>query len=291
MSRVSAPSRTQLGLRTALLSRSCWVAGARSAFVRPRAALCDLTWPAAGSARTLSTESVDSALTRALEQIEGSTPFDASKVAVVLVLGGPGVGKGTQCARLVHDYGFVHLSAGDLLRAEQARKSSLYAALIADCIKNGTIVPQQVTIALLRNAIQASLDDADAAAAAARRVGKEIKEGWGAGHGRFLVDGFPRKLDQARTFDTKVVASTFVLYLAAREDVMLQRLLERGKTSGRADDNIESIRKRFRIFEDQSRPVIEYYRAQGKVIQVDATKTPDAVYDDIRSAMDVYFSR
>jgi UMP-CMP kinase len=75
---------------------------------------------------------------------------------VVFVLGGPGAGKGTQCANLVKDYAFEHLSAGDLLRAERERPGSKYGDLINDYIKNGQIVPMEITIALLDNAMKAS---------------------------------------------------------------------------------------------------------------------------------------
>lgn len=230
----------------------------------------------------MSTEAVQAGLAKAADLIENGTPFDSSKVTVVFVLGGPGAGKGTQSEKLVRDYDFVHLSAGDLLRAEQTREGSLYGALIADYIKNGQIVPQEVTIALLRNAIQAALDEAGSKSNPA--------PGWTNGHGRFLIDGFPRKLDQALTFDRKVCCSAFVLFLHATEEVMLGRLLERGKTSGRTDDNIESIKKRFRTFEETSMPVVDMYRGEGKVVQVDALKSPDEVYADIRGAMDKHFS-
>jgi UMP-CMP kinase len=72
------------------------------------------------------------------------------------------------------------------------------------------------------------------------------REGWEAGRGRFLIDGFPRKMDQAVTFDTQVCESTFILFFSCTEEVMLERLMERAKTSGREDDNQESILKRFR---------------------------------------------
>src|SRR3954471_19853807 len=77
--------------------------------------------------------------------------FSASDVTVVFVLGGPGAGKGTQCANLGRDYGFTHLSAGDLLRAEQDRPGSQFGELIKDCIRNGDIVPMEVTVQLLEN--------------------------------------------------------------------------------------------------------------------------------------------
>lgn len=123
--------------------------------------------------------------------------MDPSKVTVIFVLGGPGAGKGTQCARLVEAFDFCHLSAGDLLRAEQTREGSADGELIRTCIREGTIVPMEVTIKLLDTAMRAAIAARDVAAAA---------PGWGAGRGRFLIDGFPRKMDQALKFDETVCA-------------------------------------------------------------------------------------
>lgn len=259
------------------------------------------------------------------ENTTKDTPrFDASKVTVVFVLGGPGAGKGTQCARLVQDYGFVHLSAGDLLRAEQQRPGSEYGAMIADYIKEGKIVPMEVTVALLSNAIAEALSK-QGATEAGHSIPEEHKDKWTDGKGRFLVDGFPRKMDQAIKFDESVCPSQFVLFLQCSEEVMLKRLLERGKTSGRADDNIESIKKRFRkysisfpsswrfqfkvademvhpcslsfligfteTFVDTSMPVVEYYRKQDRVVEVDSIKPVDEVYAEIKAAMDRTFAK
>ncbi|KAK4648202.1 bifunctional uridylate/adenylate kinase [Podospora bellae-mahoneyi] len=190
--------------------------------------------------------------------------FSPSEVTVLFVLGGPGAGKGTQCANLVNDFSFHHLSAGDLLRAEQDRPGSQYGQLIQDCIKNGAIVPMEVTVALLENAM------ADAIAKS------------GSKKARFLIDGFPRKMDQAFQFEKVVCPAKLVLFFDCPEQVMEGRLLERGKTSGRADDNAESIRKRFRTFVETSMPVVEYYDKEGKVIKVDATPGPKEVYEDVK---------
>ena len=109
---------------------------------------------------------------RRLSAPQKDTPtFSPSKVSVVYVLGGPGAGKGTQCANLVRDYGFTHLSAGDLLREEQDRKDSEFGSLIKQNIKEGIIVPMEITVQLLENAMTADL---------------EKKED---GKGRFLIDG------------------------------------------------------------------------------------------------------
>lgn len=96
-----------------------------------------------------------------------SPVFSPDKTSVIYVLGGPGAGKGTQCANLVRDYGFTHLSAGDLLRAEQDREGSEFGNMIKEHIKEGIIVPMEVTVQLLENAIMDKNE----------------------GKGRFLIDG------------------------------------------------------------------------------------------------------
>lgn len=181
---------------------------------------------------------------------------------VLFVLGGPGAGKGTQCANLVRDYGFKHLSAGDLLREEQDRPGSAYGDMIRTYIKEGQIVPMEVTIQLLENAMVDTIKT------------KGIR--------KFLIDGFPRKMDQALAFEKAVVQSEFTLFFDCPEKVMRERLLNRGKTSGRADDNEESIKKRFRTFVETSMPVVEYFEKEGRVVKVKATESPDKVYAHVR---------
>ncbi|KAI6102730.1 UMP-CMP kinase [Pisolithus croceorrhizus] len=197
----------------------------------------------------------------------GATTFDPNKVTVVYVLGGPGAGKGTQCTKLSKDIDFCHLSAGDLLRAEQNRDGSQYGELIRTCIREGSIVPKEVTSKLLENAMAAEIQS---------RSG----HGWTDGKGRFLIDGFPRKMDQALLFDEVVCPASLVIHFTTTEDVMLERLLERGKTSGREDDNIDSIRKRFRTYYEQTMPVIEHYSNLGKLVEIDSTKSIDTVYQE-----------
>lgn len=189
-----------------------------------------------------------------------SPTFDQNKVTVVYILGGPGSGKGTQSVHLVQDYGFTHLSAGDLLRDEQNREGSEYGQLIKDYIKDGAIVPMEVTVKLIENAMQAKLDSDSEHSA------------------RFLIDGFPRKMDQAVFFEQSVCESKCTIFLDCPEDVMRERLLNRGKTSGRADDNEESIIKRFRTFVETSMPVVKMFEKENKVISISATGTEGEVY-------------
>jgi UMP-CMP kinase len=157
------------------------------------------------------------------------------KPLVVFVLGGPGAGKGTQCARIVKKYGWFHLSAGDLLRAETATGSA-DADLINSCIKEGKIVPVEVTVKLLLAAMQQSTTKS------------------------FLVDGFPRSVDNYKGWCSVVGDQADVaccLFYECGQAELERRLLDRGKTSGRDDDNIESIKKRFVTFTNDTSPVVE----------------------------------
>lgn len=211
--------------------------------------------------------------------------FSPDDVTVLFVLGGPGAGKGTQSSKLVEQYGFTHLSAGDLLRAEQAREGSRFGELISRCIRDGAIVPMEVTVKLLENAMR------DALVASSPSHGNKSSP---AGEdvnvsgmkGKFLIDGFPRKMDQALKFEESVCPARYVLFFDVPEDELERRLLERGKTSGRADDNPDSIRKRFRTFVETSMPVVDHYAAEGRVIRIRATDTIDKVFAETRRVLE-----
>ncbi|CAE7617867.1 CMPK, partial [Symbiodinium pilosum] len=183
--------------------------------------------------------------------------------SVVFVLGGPGSGKGTQCAKIAESFGYVHLSAGDLLREERAREGSEYGDLINSYIKEGKLVPVEITIKLIQQAM--------------------VKFGWEGG--RYLIDGFPRSFDNLAGWESVIgnsVRVKFVLFFDASEDTMQARIIERGKTSGRSDDNLESIKKRFATFQQESMPVVERYRLQGLVRRIDAEQAPEKVWKDVQ---------
>jgi len=175
------------------------------------------------------------------------------------VLGGPGSGKGTNCARIVENFGFVHLSAGDLLRAERESGSAL-AEMINNFIREGKIVPAEVTVRLLKQAMANS------------------------GGKKFLVDGFPRDMMNLECWQKEMQYTAnvkFLLFLDCPQEIMTARLLERGKTSGRNDDNEDSIKKRFTTYEQSTRPIIDYFRREGKVRQVDANRDIEDVFADV----------
>jgi adenylate kinase family enzyme len=191
--------------------------------------------------------------------VEGSLPEDST---IIFVLGGPGSGKGTQCDKIKARYsGVVHLSAGDLLRAE-VESGSAVGTKCASLMKEGKLVPMPVTIALLKNAMIAS------------------------GGSLFLIDGFPRAMDQGIEFESSIMECKAVIFFDCPEDEMQKRLIERGKTSGRADDNAETIMKRFKTFVTQSLPVKEYYLEKSKCHVISAVPPPTEVFAEVVKALD-----
>ena len=185
---------------------------------------------------------------------------------VVFVLGAPGVGKGTQCQLLTERLTptkWVHLSAGDLLRAERSKRNSRLADEINACIAAGNLVRSEVTCQLLEHAMREAYNQ---------------ENGGGATH--FLVDGFPRSQANADAWEATMSHHRvqFVLDFECSEEILVGRLLERGKTTGRSDDNLETVRKRFRTFQNETAPILEYYR-KGESIPVYTIATDKAVED------------
>ena len=97
--------------------------------------------------------------------------------------------------------------------------------------------------------------------------------------------GFPRKMDQALKFEETVCKSKFTLFFDLTEEAMQERLLKRGKTSGRSDDNEESIKKRFKVFEETSMPVVDMYEKEGRVVKIPASEGPDEVYELVKAEL------
>ncbi|XP_024516087.1 UMP-CMP kinase 3 isoform X1 [Selaginella moellendorffii] len=176
---------------------------------------------------------------------------------VIFVLGGPGSGKGTQCAKIVEKFGFVHLSAGDLLRAE-INSGSANGTMIQNMIQEGKIVPSEVTVKLLQKAMAES------------------------GKDKFLIDGFPRNQENRAAFEAVTgIEPEFILFFDCPQEEMEVRLL--GRNQGRSDDNIETIRKRFKVFVESSLPVVDHYDKKGKVRKVNAAKTKEEVFESIET--------
>ncbi|XP_041368215.1 adenylate kinase isoenzyme 5-like isoform X2 [Gigantopelta aegis] len=182
---------------------------------------------------------------------------------VLFVIGGPGSGKGTQCAKIVEKYGFCHLSSGDLLRAEVSSGSDRGNKL-NEIMEKGELVSLDVVLTLLRESMEAKLTETKC----------------------FLIDGYPRQLEQGKRFENEIVGCTAVLFFNVSDETMKARLLNRGKTSGRVDDNEETINKRLQTFHNQTQPVIDFYNEQNKVVTIEAEADMDSVFKDVEKFMD-----
>lgn len=189
---------------------------------------------------------------------------DDEPFRVVFVLGGPGAGKGTQCQLLSDNLGWSHLSAGDLLRAERKKEGSELAEIINKNIAEGKIVPSDITTTLIKNAMM--------------DLRKEK------GQLKFLIDGFPRSEGNVTSWKEILGDKAnveCVLFFECPEDILTSRLLERAKTSGRNDDTIDVIRKRFVTYQNESMPIIEMYEKEGKVHKIIADRSIEEVYKEV----------
>merc|ERR1712062_319579 len=184
--------------------------------------------------------------------------FTATMPKVIFVLGGPGAGKGTICEHLSNKYGFGHLSAGELLREEMKREGSEYGKLISEINQAGKIVPSHITVGLLQNEIN-KLSSSDSSESV------------------FLIDGFPRNQENfdawAKQIDEEKYKFEFCLYLNCSLQVCENRILKRAETGGRADDNLETLRKRFQSYLDIQFPIIAHYQKIHKCVELNTEGT------------------
>ncbi|BFZ16526.1 hypothetical protein BsWGS_19565 [Bradybaena similaris] len=188
-----------------------------------------------------------------------------SKYNVVFVLGGPGAGKGTQCEQIQEKFGYVHLSAGELLRQERLQPNSEYGAEIEKHLKEGTIVPVKVTCALLRREMEQSPKN------------------------NFLIDGFPRNRDNLDGWNAEmngVAEVRRVLFFDCPDQVCVERCLNRGLTSGRTDDNVESLQKRIQTYRESTLPIIQHYAALNLVSTVNGDRPTSEVFEDVKKVFD-----
>ena len=172
----------------------------------------------------------------------------------IVLFGKPGAGKGTQAEFLKERYNLVHLSTGDIFRFNIKNETDL-GKLAKSYMDKGDLVPDAVTIKMLEDTVDNTL-----------------------GANGFLYDGFPRTLAQAVELDkflaTKKWKVAATIALEADDEVLISRVLERGKTSGRSDDqDEEKIRHRYQEYNEKTSPLMEYYKAQNKFRPVNGIGT------------------
>lgn len=185
----------------------------------------------------------------------------------IVLFGPPGAGKGTQAAKLIDKYNLVHLSTGDIFRANIKGETEL-GQLAKSYIDKGALVPDEVTISMLESEVEKNPQ----------------AEG-------FIFDGFPRTTPQAEALSAflsgRGTAVSVMLALDVNEDELVSRLLKRGADSGRADDQDESIiRNRIKVYNEQTAVVANYYDAQDRYVQIDGVGTIDGIFDQLCAAID-----
>lgn len=182
----------------------------------------------------------------------------------VIVLGRQGAGKGTQCARLVDQYGIVHVSTGDMLRAAVAAGTELgkkaeaimsAGGLVSDDIMNGIVAERLAEDDIMENGV--------------------------------LLDGYPRTPFQAETLDAILADQGEELTAVINIDVPLDEVTTRMMARGREDDTEEGIAERLRLYEEQTAPLLTFYRDCNKLVVVDGLGEPDAIYARVCGALNL----
>ena len=184
----------------------------------------------------------------------------------IVIFGAPGSGKGTQSERIVKKFGIDHISTGDVLRAEIAAGSELGKSAKA-LIDNGQLIPDAMMIDILAAKLDTFVDS------------KGV-----------IFDGFPRTIAQAEALKAMLNERgqdvTAMIELDVPEDELMTRLIKRGQMSGRADDNEETIKKRLVVYNEQTSPLKEWYKNDGKHCYINGLGDLDRIFADIVSAIE-----
>jgi adenylate kinase len=183
------------------------------------------------------------------------------------LFGPPGSGKGTQAESLIEKYQILHISTGDLFRYEMGNNTPL-GLKAKEYMAKGELVPDEVTIGMLKNKVNSNPD--------ARGI---------------IFDGFPRTIAQAEALDSflkeKETHVSVLVALDVPDEELVARLLNRGKSSGRADDNDEQIiRNRIQVYKSETAPVFDYYAASGKSVLINGVGSIQEIFDRLCAAID-----
>jgi adenylate kinase len=185
----------------------------------------------------------------------------------IILFGPPGAGKGTQSDKLINTMHFVHLSTGDILRAELAAQTEL-GIKAKPFMDKGELVPDEVLIGMIKRKISDNMNAPG-----------------------FIFDGFPRTVAQAQALDKMLadekIPISALIALDVEHNELVNRLLGRGKESGRADDqNIDVIENRIKVYNNSTIPVMDFYKAQGKLKLIDGMGTIDDIFERIMKAIE-----
>ena len=183
----------------------------------------------------------------------------------IVIFGAPGSGKGTQSERIVEKYGINHISTGDVLRAEIKNGTEL-GKTAKGYIDQGQLLPDELIIDILASTLDSFKDS------------KGV-----------IFDGFPRTIPQAKALkemlNKRGTDVSVMLNLQVEEEELINRLLERGKVSGRSDDNLETIKSRLDVYHKQTAPLADYYIGEGKHVAIKGMGTIEEIFGRIKDAV------
>nr|XP_055196964.1 adenylate kinase isoenzyme 5 isoform X2 [Nyctereutes procyonoides] len=208
----------------------------------------------------------DTDLSETAELIEEYEVFDPTRPRpkIILVIGGPGSGKGTQSLKIAERYGFQYISVGELLRKKiHSTSSNRKWSLIAKIITTGELAPQETTITEIKQKLMQIPDE----------------EG-------IVIDGFPRDVAQALSFEDQICTPDLVVFLACANQRLKERLLKRAEQQGRPDDNLKATQRRLMNFKQNAAPLVKYFQEKGLIMTFDADRDEDEVFYDISMAVD-----
>lgn len=185
----------------------------------------------------------------------------------IVIFGAPGAGKGTQSEKMIEKYGLGHISTGDVLR-DQIKKGTELGKTAKGFIDNGQLIPDELMVSILAH----------------------VYDGFGKDHAGVIFDGFPRTIPQAEALK-KMLAErghkvAAMIELSVPEDELMNRLILRGKESGRSDDNAETIKKRLTVYHNQTAPLIDWYEKEGIHHHVEGLGTVDEIFARIEKVID-----
>ncbi|XP_062974035.1 adenylate kinase isoenzyme 5 [Elgaria multicarinata webbii] len=208
----------------------------------------------------------DTDLSETAELIEEYDVFDPARPRpkIILVIGGPGSGKGTQSLKIAERYGFEYISVGELLRKKIHNTSSNRKwSLIAKIITTGELAPQETTITEIKQRLMQIPDE----------------EG-------IVIDGFPRDVAQALSFEDQICTPDLVVFLSCSNQRLKERLMKRAEQQGRPDDNLKATQRRLTNFKQNAVPLVKYFQEKGLVMTFDADRDEEEVFHDISMAVD-----
>ena len=185
----------------------------------------------------------------------------------LVLFGAPGSGKGTQSAKLIDEYGLYHISTGELLR-DHIKRGTVLGKIADSYISKGNLIPDDLMISILDDFLETNAADVEGV----------------------VFDGFPRTIPQAEALEKLLNKRGTNLHavvgLEVPEEELVERMLERGRQTGRADDTLETIKNRLDVYHNQTMPLRDYYTGNGKYLKINGHGSIDDIFEEIAANLE-----